>query len=149
MGTATRLGAVTMRGMKVVGFLTLVALAVTLGVPSPETEAATTLSFSKVASVSTADPGDNITYTLTVDNLGPGAPLAVWINDSLPDNVQYLGDNAETAFGAGNFTRTFDSPWIRYQFGSLAVGSSSFEIWTTVRTPAMTLVMSVTVNTTR
>ena len=48
------------------------------------------MEFSKFASVSTADPGDLITYTITYDNVGTGKATEVKITDTLPVGVELV-----------------------------------------------------------
>ncbi|HKZ47229.1 MAG TPA: SdrD B-like domain-containing protein, partial [Thermoplasmata archaeon] len=46
--------------------------------------------FTKEADVSTADPSDSITYTLTFTNAGSGDATNVWINDTIPAATTFV-----------------------------------------------------------
>jgi uncharacterized repeat protein (TIGR01451 family) len=57
---------------------------------------------SKVADVSTADPGGIITYTITYKNEGTGAAGNVWINDTIPTDSAYVSSSANYTSVVGN-----------------------------------------------
>jgi uncharacterized repeat protein (TIGR01451 family) len=51
------------------------------------------MTFSKVSDVTTADPGDEITYTLTYQNVGTGVATGVKVTDTIPDDVEFVSAN--------------------------------------------------------
>ncbi|MCX6371257.1 MAG: hypothetical protein NTZ58_08405 [Solirubrobacterales bacterium] len=63
------------------------------------------LALTKSASLTVANPGDPITYTLTATNNGPGAASNVQVQDSLPDAVD-AGSAVATPSAGGVCTRT-------------------------------------------
>jgi uncharacterized repeat protein (TIGR01451 family) len=54
------------------------------------TVTAPVMTIDKVVDVATADPGDELTYTITFKNTGTGVAANVWINDTLPANVIFV-----------------------------------------------------------
>ena len=66
------------------------------------------LDVTKTSNVSgSADPGDNIEYTITVTNNGAGTANNVVVSDALPSGVTYVGSSSEVTFPsstAGSFT---------------------------------------------
>jgi uncharacterized repeat protein (TIGR01451 family) len=56
----------------------------------PVTVTAPIMSISKVADVTTADPGDVITYTITYKNTGTGNAAHVYVNDTIPADTTYV-----------------------------------------------------------
>jgi uncharacterized repeat protein (TIGR01451 family) len=66
------------------------------------------MSISKIADVSTADPGDIITYTITYKNTGTGVAKYVWINDTIPTETVYNSSTpAYTSVSGNTFTWLF------------------------------------------
>ena len=59
-------------------------------------------SFYKVANVDTADPGDEITYSLNWQNLGTGWATGVVIKDTLPSQVQFVASSPTYTSVDGN-----------------------------------------------
>ncbi len=51
------------------------------------------MTFSKVSDVTTADPGDEITYTLTYQNVGTGVATGVKVTDTIPEDVELVSVN--------------------------------------------------------
>jgi uncharacterized repeat protein (TIGR01451 family) len=51
------------------------------------------MTFSKSASVTQADPGDSIVYTLEYENLGSGEATGVTVTDTIPADVTFDGSN--------------------------------------------------------
>jgi len=99
-------------------------------------EAASDLRFGKIASLTSVDPGDNLTWTLWVDNVGADPAQRLWVNESLPPAVAYVGDNAATAFGAALAgPPSISGGFARYEFTGVAPGNHSFQIWTRVLGP--------------
>lgn len=60
--------------------------------------------------------GDNINYTLTASNAGPGDAAGVVVTDTLPLNVTYVSDSC----GA-----TFVAPTLTWNIGTLANGANA------------------------
>ncbi len=48
------------------------------------------MTFSKVADVDLADPGDTIVYTLTYNNIGSGRATDVVVTDTIPENTTFV-----------------------------------------------------------
>jgi uncharacterized repeat protein (TIGR01451 family) len=72
------------------------------------TATAPIMSISKIADVSTADPGDIITYTITYKNTGTGVAAFVWVNDTIPtQTVYYSSTPAYTSVSGNTFTWLF------------------------------------------
>ena len=62
----------------------------------------------KVASADTADPGDLVNYTLTFTNEGTGNATNVWLNDTLPDDVDFVSsDPGYTSFSGQTYRWRF------------------------------------------
>ncbi|UCG23486.1 MAG: DUF11 domain-containing protein [Chloroflexota bacterium] len=53
------------------------------------------LTITKTASVDPVAAGEILTYTLTVENLGPSSAISVTVTDTLPSGVTYLSLDAE------------------------------------------------------
>jgi uncharacterized repeat protein (TIGR01451 family) len=79
------------------------------------TVTAPVFSFCKVASVSTADPGDQFTYTIAYDNKGTGEASDVYVNDTIPSDLDFIGSNPAYDSKSGS-TYT-------WYFASVAAGS--------------------------
>ncbi|UCE38686.1 MAG: DUF11 domain-containing protein, partial [Thermoplasmata archaeon] len=75
----------------------------------------------KSANKATALPGDFLQYTIYFNNTGQVAAETVWINDTLPAEVNYLSDSSATELG----TKTGDFNWI---FTDVAPGNHLFVI---------------------
>ncbi len=73
------------------------------------------LQITKKASSSHAAPGDRITYSITVDNLGPGTALDVVVTDKVPDGL--VDVTADAGSGTCKVTRV-----VTCQVGDLAAG---------------------------
>jgi uncharacterized repeat protein (TIGR01451 family) len=70
--------------------------------------------------------GQNVTFTLTVTNAGPGAATGVVVSDALPTGITYVSDD-----GGG----AYDSTTGLWTVGSVAVsGSASLHIVATIQT---------------
>jgi uncharacterized repeat protein (TIGR01451 family) len=74
------------------------------------------LTITKTADVSTADPDDEITYTLAYENKGTGEATDVYINDTIPADVDWVSSNP-------GYTSVSGSTYTWY-FASLAAGAS-------------------------
>lgn len=91
------------------------------GVPlGPLTPSATTADVraTKSASASTIQPGDNVTFTITVTNAGPATATGVTVTDSLPTELSLV--SATPSAGSCVFT----APTLTCSLGSLANGAS-------------------------
>ncbi len=76
------------------------------------------LELSKTASAVTPKPGDHLTYTLVIENVGTGDSGAIVIEDQLPSVVSFVsatGGGAETAAGSGV---------VRWNLPALSAGDS-------------------------
>ncbi|MGQ0797211.1 MAG: helix-hairpin-helix domain-containing protein [Methanobacteriota archaeon] len=60
-----------------------------------------TISVAKTASASVASPGDTITYTVYYNNTDTGLSRTVWVNDTLPAGVAFVGSSVAPATVAG------------------------------------------------
>jgi len=58
--------------------------------------------FTKTAPVANADPGDSFTYTLTFTNTGAGNATDVYINDTLPSDVEYVSSTPDPTSSSGS-----------------------------------------------
>jgi uncharacterized repeat protein (TIGR01451 family) len=75
------------------------------------------LSITKTDSTDPVGLGDNLTYTLTVHNSGPGTATGVTVTDTLPTSVTFV-----SATGSGSCS--YASPTVTCALGNLAVGAS-------------------------
>jgi len=124
-----------LHGARVAALAALLALAGVGPLISTPATATAILGFWKTASLTFTDPGDNLTYTLIVNNSGTGAAQRLWVNESLPPEVVFAGDDVST-LGAPLLSRAVGGGYVRYAFGSFAPGNRSFRVFTTVRGPA-------------
>lgn len=83
--------------------------------PSPAPD----LALGQTASVSSADVGAPVTFTLGVTNVGPQTAMAGYLADALPVDVQF--QSATTSQGAWSFTNGLFS----VELGTLAPGSNA------------------------
>jgi uncharacterized repeat protein (TIGR01451 family) len=66
------------------------------------------MTIEKAADVSTADPGDVITYTITYKNTGTGIAGNVWVNDTIPADTTYVSSTpAYTSVSGDTYTWHF------------------------------------------
>ena len=95
----------------------LTVLILMLGmVPSASAqEAGADLSLTKTADRKNAKIGENITFTITVTNLGPDTATSIYFGDSLPDPLNFVSSSCDrgTAY------------WGLCRVDSLAVGESA------------------------
>ncbi|MEK6852187.1 MAG: choice-of-anchor R domain-containing protein, partial [Candidatus Thermoplasmatota archaeon] len=76
-------------------------------------------------------PAESLTYTITIVNSGSRPSARVWVNDTLPPEVQYLGNTANTL---ANYTgEWWDSATLRVNLTSLPQGTFAFNITARVR----------------
>jgi len=64
------------------------------------TQLAADLSVQKSVSAETAAPGDQLTYTMQVENHGPSGADSVVLRDTLPTGVSYVSDDASCSSAA-------------------------------------------------
>jgi uncharacterized repeat protein (TIGR01451 family) len=96
--------------------------------------------FSKTADVTTADPDDEITYTITYENVGTGDAANVKITDTIPTDVIFVSSTPTYTSVSGN-TYTWD-------IGTVTAGSSgtiSITVKVKVGTPDETLLRNVAI----
>lgn len=79
------------------------------------------LSITKAVSSSTAQPGDTITYTLTLSNAGPNAANTVTVNDTLSSYLTFASCSEST----GNGTCSVNGSTVTVAYATLAANSSS------------------------
>ncbi len=85
------------------------------------TVTAPSITVSKVADKASANPGELLNYTIYFNNTGTGTASNVWINDTLPSDVQYFSDSNTTEGGI----KTSDYNWT---FTNVAPGPHSFQV---------------------
>ena len=72
------------------------------------------------------NPDENLTYAITITNTGSRPSSRVWVNDTLPTEVVYLGD---TAGLLANYSgEWFDGSTLRVNFTNLPRGTFSFNV---------------------
>ncbi len=75
-------------------------------------------------------PGDNLSYNVTLINVGSRPASRVWLNDSLPANVTYLSDSAASIAVFSGSWRSGNT--IHYNFTDVPGGVYTFTINVTV-----------------
>jgi len=106
-----------------VALLCLALLALLAAIPAPAAAAAN-LQVHAVPDVTMGDPGDIVTLTLSMDNVGPANAAKVWANVTLPAGTVYESDNANSlppflmGWSSGNRRG--------YNFTSLPVTNNTF-----------------------
>ena len=89
----------------------------------PSAESGADLQISKSDSSDPVLTGDNITYTLEVENLGPDDATGVTVTDNLTSaQVTYLGPQS---FNTDNGTASYDGEVFTWDIGDLAVGATA------------------------
>ena len=81
------------------------------------------LSLTKTVDNAAPDQGDNITFTLTLSNVGPSAPINIIVKDIIPIEFTYTHPNFNTTQGAATFnvgTREFE-----WNLGTFVLGSGN------------------------
>jgi uncharacterized repeat protein (TIGR01451 family) len=81
-----------------------------------EVEPLSDLAVEKVATVSTAKPGEDVTYFIKAENKGPTTDFFTQVTDTLPAGLQYVSDN--------DACDTSALPTITCEAGMLAKGES-------------------------
>ncbi|MFQ5909327.1 MAG: hypothetical protein ACE5IJ_01230, partial [Thermoplasmata archaeon] len=71
------------------------------------TVTAPVLNVTKTADVSTADPDDEVTYTIVFENSGTGNATDVWINDTIPSDTTLVSTSPSYDFSNGDTYRWF------------------------------------------
>lgn len=83
-----------------------------------------TIYFDIVVDKSYAEPGDELRYTLFFNNTGNADSAKVWINDTLPSGLEYVGDTASSLSSyAGGYR---DGDELHFNFTDVAPGSHWF-----------------------
>jgi len=85
------------------------------------------LSLAKIASQTTAYPGDTITFTLELRNDGPNTATNIEVADNLPDGYDYISDSIDSDAGdTGAVIATDDSsdPTLKWTVDALQKGES-------------------------
>lgn len=96
------------------------------------------MTIKKTADVTTADPGDEITYTLAYENKGTGEATDVYIKDTIPDDVEYVSSSPTYTSVSGN-TYT----WYFASVAGESDGSITLVVKVKVGTPDETLLRNV------
>ena len=81
---------------RIVGAIVAAVLLVVLGAETVTAQETADLQLTKVASSKTVKVGEEITYTVTLTNLGPGVATGVVFGDSLPDQLNLVGSTCGT-----------------------------------------------------
>ncbi|MBI4999981.1 MAG: DUF11 domain-containing protein [Euryarchaeota archaeon] len=79
------------------------------------------INVSKTAPVSQAEPGDYVNYTIWYNNTGDGSARNVWINDTLPSGMDYIGANVTPSSVSGQNVTWFFSTVVRNSVNSILV----------------------------
>ena len=87
----------------------------------------------KTASPSNTVPGAIVTYTIYFNNTGSANAFRVWINDTLPSDVTYLGASVAPSSWSGQTYR-----WI---FANVVPGAHSFTITVQINNPAYSSIL--------
>jgi len=98
-------------------------------IAGPICEEAIRLEGEKTVDPPIAQPGDVLTYTLVVENVGAYWAYGVVITDPVPAGTTYVGASAQATSGYVQYDETAD--WIRWQ-GDLAPGQTvtvTFMVW--------------------
>ena len=91
------------------------------------------LAIDKTASLQAIRPGETVTYTLEVTNLGTVEPRDVVVSDALPSGLTFLQASSGGAYDAGSHSVTWILPVLAYQATSsltiegVPVGGLPFE----------------------
>ncbi|MBI5000994.1 MAG: DUF11 domain-containing protein [Euryarchaeota archaeon] len=94
----------------------------------PVTATGVNMTVQKDASAQWATPGDTVTYTVTFMNLGTESAAFVWINDTLPPGVSYLGNTSNLVPGYVSSGVSGQSLWFNFTGVSPLPGVYSFTI---------------------
>ena len=82
--------------------------------PEDDTENVTctapVMTIQKDVDKSTADPGDELTYTITFKNTGTGNAGNVWVNDTIPEDTTYVSSTPTYTSRATTATTTTTTP---------------------------------------
>ncbi len=99
------------------------------------------LSVDKAVDLADAVPGDTLTYTITITNIGSDATGMIWVNDTLPGWLSYSGDDARTVPYYVSSGESGGMMW--FNFTGLPAGSSfSFDVTAMINlnTPDMMII---------
>ncbi|MCK4266492.1 MAG: DUF11 domain-containing protein, partial [Thermoplasmata archaeon] len=84
------------------------------------------INISKIANQTVVYPGEYVNYTIFFNNTDTAPAINVWINDTLPVGVTYIGDNANTLPEFVNFNIV--GLTLQYHFMNVGPGNYSFNI---------------------
>jgi uncharacterized repeat protein (TIGR01451 family) len=107
--------------------LTFVLAAAALAAPAAASAAVAELSIEKTGTPAFVDPGDHITYTITVDNAGPDPASDVDLTDVLPPNTSFVSFTAPAGW-TSTTPAVGGSGTVTSSRASLAVGQSTFTL---------------------
>ncbi len=86
----------------------------------------------KTVNKAKADPGDELTYEIFFNNTGDYTISLVKINDTLPEGLVYVEDNADQE--PGFVSRSINGNILMYVFNNIQTGTNSFMITVRVNT---------------
>ncbi|MBU4031408.1 MAG: DUF11 domain-containing protein [Candidatus Thermoplasmatota archaeon] len=84
----------------------------------------------KTVNLAEANPGDTLIYTIWYNNIGSGTAGDLWINDTLPSEVQYQSDTSGLPLGPHIWVGQFHS----WHFTNVLPGNYFFTITVTIDT---------------
>ncbi|MBI5000070.1 MAG: right-handed parallel beta-helix repeat-containing protein [Euryarchaeota archaeon] len=91
---------------------------------------APSITVSKIVDKATANPGDNLTYTIYFDNTGGAIASDVFVNDTLPAGVTYISD---TSASLPEFSsRVINGAECYFSFVNVAPGAHSFTLMASI-----------------
>ncbi|HEY4704312.1 MAG TPA: hypothetical protein VII27_01065, partial [Thermoplasmata archaeon] len=100
-----------------------------LGVAPPAAALEPDVAISIQVDLAAADPADLLTYTITVNNVGPQAAPSLWVNDTIPTGAAYVDDTASTDVGPPVFLgRSFAGNVVQFRFANVPAGPSTFRV---------------------
>ena len=91
------------------------------------------LGVTKVVDNNTPSEGDTVTFTITLENFGPGDANNIIVTDALPAGLTYVADNSAALLDDNSNPTSYNSVSGEWSIGFLANGSSlSLELAATV-----------------
>lgn len=99
------------------------------GVALPAAAVEPDVTISIQVDLTTADPADVLTYTISVNNGGPQAAPSLWVNDTIPMGAAYVDDTASTDVGPPVFLgRSFAGNLVQFRFANVPAGLTTFRV---------------------